>query len=80
MRTLPLFFKHGGQIAILPNDKGGELRNMISNVERVCSRQLASLGVHMLTVEDADACHPLYVATARVTGADGPGCIRGAAV
>ena len=77
-RTLPLFFKHGGQIAILPNDNGGELRNMISNVERVCSRQLASLGVHMLTVEDADACHPLYVATARVTGADG--CIRGAGV
>ena len=63
---LPLFFQHGGHIAILPNDKWGLLEQM--RRLRLCDGSSESV---MLTTEDAGLYHPLFMATQVVTSALG---------
>ena len=72
--TLPLFFAHGGCIALLPNDRWGELEKMVQ--QRVSGSGADEIGVEYLDVSTADRVHSLYIATAWITDAR-TGFLRG---
>ena len=72
--TLPLFFENGGCIALLPNDRWGELEKMVQ--QRVSGSGADEIGVEYLDVSTAERVHSLYIATASITDAR-TGFLRG---
>ena len=56
---LPIYFRGGGLVAILPNDNGGFLMRMHSSNPEIAIR--------LLTSAEALLCHPLYMATQTLT-------------
>ena len=75
--TLPLFFEHGGCVVILPNDRWGQLAELLPHP--LAETGGPGLGFKYLSVSEAERVHPLYVATARITDA-GTGFLRGTGV
>jgi hypothetical protein len=71
---IPLFFRNGGQIVLLPNDKNGLIRSM--NTDARASSTSSSF--ELLTATEARSYHPLYWATETITDVD-TGYLRGAA-
>jgi hypothetical protein len=56
---IPDFFRNGGLIALLPNDNGGLLMKMHAKSPKS--------SMILLTCGDALSCHPLYLATHKIT-------------
>ena len=71
---IPLFFRHGGQIVLLPNDKNG----LIVRMHTAARTPSSSFSLTLLTAAEARLCHPLYSATDTITDFD-TGLLRGAA-
>ena len=71
---IPLFFCHGGQIVLLPNDKNG----LILSMHDAARASLSSSSLVLLTATEAHWCHPLYSATDAITDRK-TGYLRGAA-
>jgi hypothetical protein len=58
---LPNFFGNGGNIAILPNDKWGRMRDLLN------APQTTEYSITTLSDADARLYHPLYTTTDAIT-------------
>jgi len=54
------FFNHRGKIAILPNDRWQNIR---TGLDLYCSTHKPNFHAHLMTIDEAFAHHPLWIAT-----------------